>query len=74
MPVALNTGLFWPRRRFLRFPGRCVIEFLPAIEPGLSRDDFMQVLQEKLEAASDALVAEACAQAPWLAPEKQVAA
>ena len=69
VPVALNTGLFWPRRKFLRFPGHCVIEFLPVIEPGLSRQEFMRVLQERLEPATDALVAEACAQSPWLAPD-----
>src|SRR5690606_19631033 len=35
VPVALNSGLFWPRRQFLRHPGTIVIEFLPAIPPGL---------------------------------------
>lgn len=69
IPVALNTGLFWPRRKFLRFPGRCVIEFLPPIDPGLPRHEFMRVLQDRLETATDALVAEACAQSPWLAPK-----
>ena len=41
LPVALNSGLFWPRRTFLRYPGTIVIEFLDVIPPGLSRDEFL---------------------------------
>ena len=28
LPVALNSGLFWPRRTFMRYPGTIVVEFL----------------------------------------------
>lgn len=58
-PVALNTGLFWPRRSFRRYPGTVVIEFLPSIAPGLGKRDFMTALQGAIEPATDALVAEA---------------
>ena len=59
VPVALNSGLYWPRRKFLRRPGTIVLEFLPAIEPGLSRKDFMTALQSSIEAASNRLLEEA---------------
>ena len=58
-PVALNTGLFWPRRTFRRHPGTVVIEFLPTIATGLAKRDFMAALQGAIEPATDALVAEA---------------
>ena len=29
VPVAVNSGLFWGRRRFLKRPGRIVVEILP---------------------------------------------
>ena len=58
-PVALNTGLFWPRRSFRRRPGTVVIEFLPPIATGLSKRDFMAAVQGAIEPATDALVAEA---------------
>ncbi len=58
-PVALNTGLFWPRRSFRRRPGTVVIEFLPPIAIGLAKRDFMAALQNAIEPATDALVAEA---------------
>lgn len=59
LPVALNTGLFWGRRGFLRKPGVAVIEFLPAIPPGLPRDEFFLRLQHDIETASNRLIAEA---------------
>ncbi len=59
IPVALNSGLFWPRRRFIRRPGTIVLEFLPAIAPGMKRAEFVGALEARLEPATDALIAEA---------------
>jgi 1-acyl-sn-glycerol-3-phosphate acyltransferase len=67
VPVALNSGLFWPRRKFLRYPGTIVIEFLPAIPAGLPQDAFKAKLQQTIEEASDRLIAEALAANPQLA-------
>ncbi len=51
VPVALNSGLFWPRRSFLKRPGLMTVEFLPAIEPGLSRQAFLDELERRTEGA-----------------------
>ena len=58
VPFALNSGLFWPRRKFLRYPGTIVIEFLPALPAGLPRKEFQRRLEESIENASRQLVAE----------------
>ena len=55
VPVALNSGLFWPRRAFLKRPGHIVVEILPPIPPGLPRHAFMARLQSDIEDASDRL-------------------
>jgi len=55
VPVALNSGLYWPRRRFIRRPGTVIIEFLPPIEPGLKRKQFMAELEQRIETASEKL-------------------
>jgi 1-acyl-sn-glycerol-3-phosphate acyltransferase len=68
LPVALNTGLFWGRRGFIRRPGVAVIEYLPPILPGLGRDAFGERLQATIEAACQRLYAEALAADPRLAP------
>lgn len=59
VPVALNSGLFWRRRGFIKRPGRIVLEFLPPIAPGLERKAFMAELEQRLEGATKRLVAEA---------------
>lgn len=56
VPVALNSGLFWARRRFIRNPGTVVVEFLPPLRPDARRDAFMQNLQARIETATDRLV------------------
>jgi 1-acyl-sn-glycerol-3-phosphate acyltransferase len=52
VPVALNSGLFWPRRAFLKRPGHIVVEILPPIPSGLPRREFMERLQSAIEEAS----------------------
>lgn len=59
VPVAVNAGLFWPRKGWGVRPGRPVIEFLPAIGPDLPREAFMPRLQAEIEVNSDRLMAEA---------------
>jgi 1-acyl-sn-glycerol-3-phosphate acyltransferase len=58
VPFALNSGLFWPRRQFVRRPGTIVISFLPPIPPGLTRQAFQDKLEEVIEAETRKLVAE----------------
>ena len=59
VPVGANVGLFWPKHGILRHPGTAVVEFLPAIEPGLSNAEFMARLEAEVETSSNALMAEA---------------
>ena len=59
VPTATNVGVFWPRHGLMRKPGLAVLEFLPEIEPGLEIAGFMARLEEVVETASDALMAEA---------------
>ncbi len=63
VPVALNSGCFWPRRAFLKRPGKIIVEILPAIAPGLAKPAFMATLEERIETATARLEAEAAAAA-----------
>lgn len=58
VPFALNSGLYWPRRSFLRYPGTIVITFLEPLAPGLDRKDFQARLETAIETESARLVAE----------------
>ena len=57
VPVALNSGLYWGRRSFIKRPGNVVIEFLPPILPGLDKGRFLAELEERIEMATARLVA-----------------
>ena len=58
VPVALDTGLYWPRRSFRRTPGTMRIEFLAPIPPGLDRKAFTAELEQRIETRCQALLAE----------------
>ena len=59
LPVALNSGLYWPRRSFMRFPGTIVVSFLPPIAPGMSTRAFLNQLTADIEGECDRLLIEA---------------
>jgi 1-acyl-sn-glycerol-3-phosphate acyltransferase len=58
LPIALNSGLFWPRRSILRYPGTIRVEVLDPIPPGLPKNAFFARVQSDIEAATARLVAE----------------
>ena len=57
-PVATNAGVHWPAHGFLRRPGVIVYQYLEPIPPGLKRAEFMRLLEERIETASNQLLAE----------------
>lgn len=59
VPIALNSGLFWPRRGFVKRPGRIIVAFLPTIAPGLPRAQFLEHLEIAIETACQTLNPEA---------------
>ena len=59
VPLALDSGLFWPRRSLMRFPGTVLVEVLDPIEPGLEPRAFLSRLEDALETASGRLIKEA---------------
>jgi 1-acyl-sn-glycerol-3-phosphate acyltransferase len=58
VPMALNSGLYWPRRSTRRVPGTIIVEVLEPIPPGLDRKTFAPKLESVLEEATARLVAE----------------
>jgi 1-acyl-sn-glycerol-3-phosphate acyltransferase len=57
VPLALNSGAFWPRRSLARRPGTIVVEFLDPIPPGLPKTEFLERLIGAIEPASARLLA-----------------
>ena len=55
-PVATNSGVHWPAHGILRKPGLIVFEYLEPIPPGLKRAEFMRLLEQRIETASERLL------------------
>ena len=48
IPVALNSGKIWPKNSFMKYPGDIHISFLEPIAPGLEKNIFLKVLEQKI--------------------------
>lgn len=68
VPIALNSGVYWPRRSLPRHAGTIVVEILEPIPPGLARRQFMALLQSRIEQAASRLHEEAMHAGPGQAP------
>jgi len=58
VPAAVNSGLYWGRRSFVKRKGRIVLEFLEPIPPGRTRPRLMAELERRVETAAAALLRE----------------
>jgi len=61
VPAAVNSGLYWGRRAFVKRPGRIILSFLEPIPPGLPRREVMRELEARIETATAALEKEGLA-------------
>ncbi len=68
IPVALNTGLFWAKSSFLRYPGTAVFEFLPPLKvtKNVDKKQFMTNLEQIIETKCAELNREALEKYPWV--------
>ncbi len=48
IPVALNSGMFWPKGKKMH-PGKVILEFMPPLAGGLDKKEFMATLKETIE-------------------------
>jgi 1-acyl-sn-glycerol-3-phosphate acyltransferase len=62
VPIALNSGVFWPRRTLMRYPGTIIVEILPPVPAGLARRDVRGQVESAIETASLRLLQEAAPQ------------
>ena len=56
LPVALNTGLCWPKNSFIKQPGHITIKFLNIIPAGLKKEKVMKILEERIENESNKII------------------
>lgn len=59
LPIALNSGVFWPKKGMHHPSGTLILRFLPVIPAGLEREEFMTRLETSIETATKELEAKA---------------
>jgi 1-acyl-sn-glycerol-3-phosphate acyltransferase len=59
LPVALNSGVFWPGDRLMRYAGTITVSYLPRIEPGLNSNEFRVLAETMISDEAMKLVKEA---------------
>ena len=48
LPIAINSGNVWPKNGFKKSNKNIIISILDPIKPGLSKEEFIQVLENKI--------------------------
>ena len=56
LPIAVNSGKYWPKHTFIKKSGKIIIKFLPIIKPNLSRDEVLSEVQKKIEEATNKII------------------
>ena len=56
LPVALNSGLCWPKQSWVLEKGLITIKFLPTIDEGLDKKFILNEVQNRIETASNLLL------------------
>ncbi|MBR1544895.1 MAG: 1-acyl-sn-glycerol-3-phosphate acyltransferase [Alphaproteobacteria bacterium] len=50
VPIAMNSGVYWPKHGFIKYPGTIEVHILPPIKTSeLSRDEFQSKLIDAIE-------------------------
>lgn len=66
IPIVVHAGLFWPRRKFIRYPGYFKVRVLNPIPSNIPRKQFFEELQMKMESESEKLLLETIKDNPHL--------
>lgn len=61
VPVVLNSGEFWPLQSWMKYPGKIIVQILPAIPPGLNKEEFLRRITYELskpvvESSADSMI------------------
>ena len=53
LPIAVNSGKFWPKDTFIKSSGHIIIKILPLIKSNLEKREIMLQVEKKIEEATN---------------------
>ena len=49
LPVAVNSGYYWPKHTFVKRPGKIIISILPKIKSNIEREELVNSIEKNIE-------------------------
>ena len=56
LPVAVNSGLYWPKHTFIKNPGKIIIKFLKPIPAKLKKDEVLKKIESVIEEETNKII------------------
>ena len=56
LPVATNSGYYWPKHSFIKRPGKRIIKFLKPIPANLDKSDFLKKIESVIEEETNKII------------------
>ena len=56
LPVAINSGLYWPKHTFIKKPGKIIIKFLKLIPSQLEKSEFLKKIESVIEEETNKII------------------
>jgi len=56
LPVAVNSGHFWPKHTFIKKPGKIIIKFLKPIPSQLDKSEFLKTIESVIEEETNKII------------------
>ena len=56
LPVALNSGYYWPKHTFIKTSGKIIIKFLKPIPSQLDKSEFLKKIESVIEGETNEII------------------
>ena len=56
LPVAVNSGNYWPKHTFIKKPGKIIIKFLKPIPSKLEKSEFLKKIESVIEDETNKII------------------
>ena len=56
LPVAVNSGHYWPKHTFIKRPGKIIIKFLKPIPAKLDKSEFLKKIESVIEEETNKII------------------
>ena len=56
LPVALNSGYYWPKHTFIKTSGKIIIKFLKPIPSQLEKSEFLKKIESVIEGETNEII------------------